>query len=81
MFFDFEPRIAVDRGDRHKYLGTNLQYCSDLGRRAFNEAQAGMSKLQGRADLVIGKMGAVSATHSVQGIDGLARPSHCSLII
>ncbi|KAF3168069.1 hypothetical protein TWF106_010427 [Orbilia oligospora] len=31
----------------HKYLSTNLQYCSDLGRIAFSEAQNSMHRLRG----------------------------------
>ncbi|EPS41317.1 hypothetical protein H072_4800 [Dactylellina haptotyla CBS 200.50] len=44
----------------HKYLSTNLQHCSDLGRVAFTDAQNSMYRLRGYADYMIGTDGLVS---------------------
>ncbi|KAK6354667.1 hypothetical protein TWF696_003807 [Orbilia brochopaga] len=41
----------------NKYLGTNLQYCSDLGKKAFSQAEGGMKKLQNLAEFVTGRTG------------------------
>ncbi|KAK6347497.1 hypothetical protein TWF718_005338 [Orbilia javanica] len=40
-----------------KYLGTNLEDCNNLGKKAFSQAEQGMRKLQDRAQFVTGKTG------------------------
>ncbi|KAF3914649.1 hypothetical protein AA313_de0203283 [Arthrobotrys entomopaga] len=44
----------------NKYLGTNLQYCSELGRKAFNDAETGMGHLRNQAELMTGVTGPLS---------------------
>ncbi|KAF3091753.1 hypothetical protein TWF102_008731 [Orbilia oligospora] len=44
----------------HKYLSTNLQYCSDLGRIAFSEAQNSMHRLRGYAEYMTDTDGLIS---------------------
>ncbi|KAK6352962.1 hypothetical protein TWF696_004953 [Orbilia brochopaga] len=44
----------------HKYLSTNLQHCSDLGRIAFTDAQNSMHRLRGYAEYMTGTDGVIS---------------------
>ncbi|KAK6524800.1 hypothetical protein TWF281_011698 [Arthrobotrys megalospora] len=44
----------------HKYLSTNLQHCSDLGRIAFSEAQNSMHRLRGYAEYMTDTDGLIS---------------------
>jgi len=51
---------------RSKFLGTNLQHCSDLGRAAFREAESGMRKLQLNLEDILGTRGTVCKTTAKQ---------------
>ena len=44
---------------RSKYFNTNLQYCSDVGRLAFRNAQQKMNAIQATAQSVIDKQGSI----------------------
>ncbi|KAK6538171.1 hypothetical protein TWF694_011053 [Orbilia ellipsospora] len=61
---EVNPTGEVPGGDKitlpHKYLSTNLQHCSDLGRVAFTDAQNSMHRLRGYTDYMIGTDGLVS---------------------
>ncbi|EGX45685.1 hypothetical protein AOL_s00140g1 [Orbilia oligospora ATCC 24927] len=43
-----------------KYLGANLEYCSQLGRKAFNDAETRMGRLRNQAKLMTGMTGPLS---------------------
>ncbi|EGX46774.1 hypothetical protein AOL_s00097g404 [Orbilia oligospora ATCC 24927] len=61
---EVNPTSVIPSGEEiklpHKYLSTNLQYCSDLGRIAFSEAQNSMHRLRGYAEYMTDTDGLIS---------------------